>query len=133
MVMLDTLANAMATIKNAEMRGKSEAIIMPASKLIASVLRVLESEGYIGGFEYIDDGRWGKFRVTLLGRINDIGVIKPRMPVKYTELAKMPEHLRKYLASRDIGTLIISTPQGVMTHREALKRKIGGIVIAYVY
>lgn len=133
MVMMDTLANALATIKNAEMRGKREAIIMPASKLIAAVLRVLQEEGYIEGFEYIDDGRWGKFRVRLLGRINEIGVVKPRMPVSYRDLAKMPESLRKYLAGRDVGVLILTTNQGVMTHREALKRKIGGIVIAYVY
>lgn len=133
MVMMDTLANALATIQNAEMRGKSEAIIMPASKLIASVLRVLQQEGYIGEFEYIDDGRWGKFRVQLLGRINKIGVIKPRLPVSYRELARMPEWLRKYLASRDIGVIILSTNQGVMTHREALKRRIGGILLAYVY
>ena len=133
MVMMDTLANALATIKNAEMRGRREAIIMPASKLIANVLRVLQEEGYIEGFEYIDDGRWGKFRVRLLGRINDIGVVKPRVPVSYRELAHMPEALRKYLASRDIGILVISTNQGVMSHKEALKRRIGGIVIAYVY
>ncbi len=133
MVMLDTLANALATIQNAEMRGKSEAIIMPASKLIAAVLRVLQQEGYIGEFEYIDDGRWGKFRVQLLGRINKVGVIKPRIPVSYRELARMPEWLRKYLASRDIGVLILSTNQGVMTHREALKRRIGGVLLAYVY
>jgi small subunit ribosomal protein S8 len=133
MVMLDTLANALATIQNAEMRGKSEAIIMPASKLIAAVLRVLQQEGYIGEFEYIDDGRWGKFRVQLLGRINKVGVIKPRIPVSYRELARMPEWMRKYLASRDIGVLILSTNQGVMTHREALKRRIGGVLLAYVY
>ena len=41
MVMLDTLANAMATIMNCEMRGKREALITPASKLIANVLRVI--------------------------------------------------------------------------------------------
>ncbi len=133
MVMLDTLANALATIQNAEMRGKSEAIIMPASKLIAAVLRVLQQEGYIGEFEYIDDGRWGKFRVQLLGRINKVGVTKPRIPVSYRELARMPEWMRKYLASRDIGVLILSTNQGVMTHREALKRRIGGVLLAYVY
>ncbi len=133
MVMLDTLANALATIQNAEMRGKKEAVIMPASKLIAAVLRVLQQEGYIGEFEYIDDGRWGKFRVQLLGRINKTGVIKPRIPVSYRELTAMPESLRKYLASRDIGVLILSTSQGIMTHREAIQRKIGGILIAYVY
>jgi len=128
MVMLDTLANALATIQNSEMRGKNEAIIMPASKLIASVLRVLQREGYIGEFEYIDDGRWGKFRVKLLGRINKTGVVKPRTPVSYRELLELPDSLRKYLASRDIGVLILST-----THREAIEKKIGGIVIAYVY
>lgn len=133
MVMLDTLANALATIKNCEMRGKREAIIMPASKLIAEVLKVIQKEGYIGEFEYIDDGRWGKFRVQLLGRINNIGVIKPRTSVKYRELVKLPEHLRKYLASRDIGILIISTNQGVMSHKEAIRRRIGGILLAYVY
>ena len=133
MVMLDTLANALATIQNNEMRGKKEAVIMPASKLIAAVLRVLQQEGYIGEFEYIDDGRWGKFRVQLLGRINKVGVIKPRISVSYRELAQMPEWLRKYLASRDIGVLILSTNQGVMTHREALKRRIGGVLLAYVY
>ena len=133
MVMMDTLANALATIQNAEMRGKPEAIIMPASKLIAAVLRVMQKEGYIGEFEYINDGRWGKFRVQLLGRINKTGVVKPRIPVSYRDLMRLPESLRKYLASRDIGILILTTNQGVMSHREALERRIGGIVIAYVY
>ncbi len=133
MTMQDTLANALATIQNAEMRGRSEAVIMPASKLIAAVLRVLQKEGYIGEFEYIDDGRWGKFRVQLLGRINKVGVVKPRISASYRDLTRMPESLKKYLASRDIGVLIVSTSQGVMSHREAIEKKIGGIVIAYVY
>ena len=133
MVMLDTLANAMAAIVNAEMRAKPEVIIMPASKLIANVLRVMQREGYIGEFEYIDDGRWGKIRVRLLGRINKAGVIKPRFSVKYKDLIRMPDWLRKYLPSRDIGILIISTSQGVMSHREAIQRKIGGVLLAYVY
>lgn len=133
MVMLDTLANALATIMNNEMRGKKEAIIMPASKLIINVLKIMQQEGYIGEFEYIDDGRWGKVRVQLLGRINKCGVIKPRFSIKYIDLERMPHWLRKYLPSRDIGVLILSTPQGVMTHKEALKRKIGGVLLAYVY
>ncbi len=133
MVMLDTLANAIASIVNAEKRAKREVVIMPASKLIANVLRVMQKEGYIGDFEYIDDGRWGKIRVTLLGRINKAGVIKPRFPVKYSELIKMPEWLRKYLPSRDIGIIVLSTSQGVMSHKEAISKKVGGVVLAYVY
>ncbi len=133
MVMLDTLANALATIWNAEMRAKQEALIWPASKLIINVLRVMQREGYIGEFEYIDDGRWGKIKVQLLGRINKCGVIKPRLPVKYRDLERMPHWLRKYLPSRDIGILIISTPHGIMSHREAIEKKVGGILLAYVY
>ncbi len=133
MVMLDTLANALATIWNNEVRGRREAIIMPASKLIANVLRVFQKEGYIGEFEYIDDGRWGKIKVQLLGRINKCGVIKPRISVRYVDLLNMPEWLRKYLPSREMGIIVLSTSQGVMSHREALAKKIGGIVLAYVY
>lgn len=133
MVMLDTLANALAAIVNAEARAKPEVVVMPASKLIANVLRVMQREGYIGEFEYIDDGRWGKIRVRLLGRINKAGVIKPRHSVSYRELLRMPEWLRKYLPSRDIGVLVISTSRGVMSHREAIEKKIGGVLLAYVY
>jgi len=133
MVMLDTLANALATIMNAEMRAKPEVVIWPASKLIAAVLRVMQQEGYVGEFEYIDDGRWGKIRVRLLGRINKCGVIKPRFPVKYKDLISMPDWLRKYLPSRDVGILILSTSQGVMSHKEAIRRHIGGVLLAYVY
>ncbi len=133
MVMLDTLANAMTTIVNAEMRAKKEALIMPASKLIINVLKVMQREGYIGEIEYIDDGRQGKIKVQLLGRINKAGVIKPRFSVKYKDLVSMPAWLKKYLPSREIGILIISTPQGVMSHKEAIKRKTGGVLLGYVY
>jgi len=130
MVMMDTLANALATIMNNEMRGKQECIIYPASKLIANVLRVMQQEGYIGEFEFIDDGRGGKIRVQLLGRINKCGVIKPRFSVKKNEFESWEE---KYLPSRDIGILIVSTSKGIMTHRKAKEQGIGGVLLAYVY
>jgi small subunit ribosomal protein S8 len=130
---MDPLANAFSTIMNNEMRGHKEAIITPASKLIAMVLRVMQKYGYIGEFEHIDDGRWGKIKVQLLGRINKCGVIKPRHSIKYKDLREMPHWLRKYLPSRDIGILIISTPEGVISHKEALEMRIGGVLLGYVY
>jgi small subunit ribosomal protein S8 len=133
MVMMDTLANALAAIQNASMRSKSEVLIMPASKLILNVLKVLQREGYIGEFEYIDDGRWGKVKVQLLGRINKIGVIKPRFSVTYRELVEFPEWLKRYLPAYNIGVLIISTSRGVMSHREAVEKHLGGVLLAYVY
>ncbi|MGC9011391.1 30S ribosomal protein S8 [Thermogladius sp.] len=133
MVMMDTLANALAAIQNASMRSKSEVLIMPASKLILNVLKVLQREGYIGEFEYIDDGRWGKIKVQLLGRINKIGVIKPRYSVTYRELSEFPDWLKKYLPAYNIGILIVSTSKGVMSHREAVEKHVGGVLLAYVY
>lgn len=133
MVTMDPLANTLAAIYNAEMRAKKEVVTWPASKLILNVLRVLQREGYIGEFEYIDDGRWGKIRIQLLGRINKIGAIKPRHSVKYTDLVNPPDWIKKYLPSYNIGILIVSTPHGVFSHREAIQEKTGGVLLAYCY
>jgi len=128
--MTDTLSNGLTTIINNEIRNKRECIIAPASKLLGRVLRVMQLNGYIGEFEFIDDGRTGKFRVQLLGRINKCGAIRPRYPVKADEIEKWE---MTYLPSRDIGILVISTSQGVMSHREAKEKKIGGRLLAFVY
>ncbi len=133
MVMLDTLANAMTALTNAEMRAKREALITPVSRLIINVMRLLQREGYVGEIEYIDDGRQGKLKVQLLGRINKAGVIKPRFSVTVDELTTMPPRLRKYLPSKDIGILIVSTPKGVLSHREAVAKRTGGVLLGYVY
>ena len=56
-MLTDPLANALSVIKNAEDTGKPECTISPASKLIGSVLKVMKDDGYIGEFEFIDDGK----------------------------------------------------------------------------
>jgi small subunit ribosomal protein S8 len=129
-VVFDVLANALATIKNNEARGKSECVIYPSSKLVLAVLSVMKKRGYIGDFEYIEDGRGGKIRVQLLGKINNCGAIKPRFPVKRKELSKWRE---RYLPSRDVGFLILSTSYGVLDDREAEEKGLGGVLLAYVY
>ena len=71
------LANLFASLQNAEMRRKKEAVIIPASNLASEVMRVLQKKRYIGEFEFVDDGVSGKLRVQLLGRINKCGAIIP--------------------------------------------------------
>jgi len=127
---MDPLADALSSIINREMIGRKEVLLKPASKIIANTLKIMQQSGYIGEFEYIDDGRAGKFKVQLLGRINKCGVIKPRYPVKYRDFEKWE---KEFLPSRDFGILIVTTPQGIMSHIEAKKRKIGGRLVAYVY
>lgn len=130
LTMMDTLSNGLTTIKNNELRNKLECVITPASKLIGRVLRVMQQNGYIGEFEFVDDGRSGKIKVQLLGRINKCGAVKPRFPVKTIEIE---EWEKRFLPSRDIGILVISTPQGIISHEEAKKRKVGGRLLAFVY
>ena len=74
----DPLNDAMSVMKNASAIGKSECTIQPSSKLIGRVLKVMQDNGYVNQFEYIEDGKAGKFRVMMKGAINDCGVIKPR-------------------------------------------------------
>lgn len=133
MVVIDPLANALNTITNSEKRAKKEAIIAPASRMIIEVLRLLQREGYLGEIEYIDDGRQGKVKVQLLGRINKAAAIKPRYSIKKSELTDLPQWIKKKLPSREIGILIISTPTGIMSSREALEKGTGGIILGYVY
>ena len=128
--MTDTIANGMTTLMNNEMRLKRECVIHPASKLLGRVLRVLQLNGYIGEFEFIDDGRTGKFKVQLLGRINKCGAVRPRFPVK---AEKFKSWEKNFLPSQDIGVLGVSTPKGVTSHKIAKEERIGGRLLAYVY
>jgi small subunit ribosomal protein S8 len=127
---VDVLANGLTTVVNNELRNKRQCIISPASKLLGRVLRVMQLNGYVGEFEFIDDGRSGKFKVQLLGRVNKCGAIKPHFSVKIDEFETWEKH---FLPSRDIGMMIISTSKGVMSHREAREKKMGGKLLAFVY
>jgi len=128
--MMDTLANGLTAVINNEMRNKRECIISPASKLLGRVLRIMQLNGYIGEFEFVDDGRSGKFKVQLLGRINKCGAIRPRFSVKMNEFE---EWEKKFLPSRDVGLLVISTSTGVLSHKEAREKQIGGKLLAFIY
>lgn len=126
----DTLSNGLTTLMNNEFRNKTSCVISPASKLLGHVLRVLQLSGYIGEFEFIEDGRSGKFRVQLLGRINKCGAIKPRYSVK-TDAFENWE--KTYLPAREMGILVVSTPSGVVSHKEAKQKSVGGKLLAFVY
>jgi small subunit ribosomal protein S8 len=126
----DPLANALSTIKNAESRGLGTCTIWPSSKLIGGVLGLLKDKGYVGNFEFIDDGKAGIFQVELRGTINNCGVIKPRYPIKKNDLDKWES---RYLPARDFGLLILTTTEGIISHFEARKKGIGGKLLAYIY
>ena len=127
---MDPLVNALNTIMAHEGRRKNECIITPASGLVGRVLRLIQSKGYIGEIEYIDDGRQGKFRVQLFGRINEIKAVRPRYKTRVSEMEKWEI---RFLPSRNLGLVILSTQKGVMDHVQAKEENVGGVVLAYIY
>lgn len=125
----DPLADALVTIKNAERIGKKECVIR-ASKVIKAVLKIMKDHGYIKAFEFIDDGKGGKFRVELKGKIIDVNVIKPRFSIKVEEFEKWE---KRYLPAREVGLLILTTPKGIIDHKKARELHIGGKLLVFVY
>ena len=130
MTLVDPLADALTNIRNNELQVNSSCTIRPASKLIGHVLSVMKKENYISNFEYVDDEKAGIFQVELDGNINQCGVIKPRHAVKKDEFEKFE---KRYLPAKNFGILIVTTPEGIMTHKEAKSKGIGGRLLAYMY
>jgi len=124
------LANLFTTLFNTEDRRKDSCIVLPTSKLSIEVLNTLKKEGYIGEFEHIDDKRGGKFKIKLLAKISKCGAITPRFKVKKDEYGVWE---RQFLPSYDRGMLLVTTNKGVMSHKEAVDKNIGGFLIGYVY
>lgn len=125
----DLIADALANMKNAERIGKKECVVK-ASKLLGQILKVMEDNGYIGNFERVEDGKGGKFKIELKGKMIDVNVIKPRFAIKVDEFEKWE---KRYLPARNIGLLILSTPKGVMPHTKAKELHTGGRLLSYVY
>jgi len=126
----DTLANALSKMKNAERVGKDKITILPVSKIVIEVLKILKEEKYITDFKEQKDMRGGTVSVTLAKQINNIGVIKPRFSVSLEDFEKFE---KRYLPAKEFGRLIISTPKGIITHLKARDLKTGGVLLAYVY
>ena len=127
--MVNTIADACNMLKNAERARKKEVIISPASKELQKVLRIFQQYAYIGEFERYDDGRLGKFKVALLGKINECsGLMRLNYKVNQFELLE-----RRLLPAPGLGLIIMTTNQGIMALSEAEDKNIGGMTLCYIY
>jgi small subunit ribosomal protein S8 len=128
----DPVADMFARIKNAITR-KKETVRIPGSSFKKRILDILKKEGYILDYkiEPVNDYKYD-FVVHLKyykGKsvINDlIKISKPGRRI-YVSYDNIP------LVFKGIGTTIVSTSKGVMSHKQAYKEKVGGEVIGYVY
>ncbi len=123
----DVVADALNMIRNAVKARKDSVKISRISNLLIEVLKIMKQEGAIK--KYKIDAK-GKSIDIIIGDVHDCKSIKPRFTVKKDQVEK---YRRRYLPARDIGTMIISTNKGLITHEEAFEEKIGGCLIAYFY
>jgi len=127
---LNIVSNLFNTLYNNEARRKKECLVVPSSRFASEILRVLQKYRFIGEFEQIDDNRMGKFRIQLLAKINKCGIITPRYNVKKDEYLNWE---RQFLPAYNLGLLLVSTSKGIMSHNDAQKQGLGGVLIGYVY
>ena len=130
MARLNTVADAMSTLKNASDTGRAECTVQPAARLIGELLRIMQEAGYIKEYTRVEDGRGGQFKVVMSGLINKCGCISPRYSVSLDEMEYWEQ---QYLPSKSIGMLMISTSKGVMGHHDARRNGVGGELLGYVY
>jgi small subunit ribosomal protein S8 len=128
----DPIADMLTRIRNA-LVARHDFTEMPASRLKVSVADVLKREGYIGGYELKEDGHRKTIRIGLAYAPDRQPAIQGLQRVSKPGLrvfAGRGEIPRVY---GGLGVAVMSTPQGVMTGKEARRRGVGGEVMCYVW
>lgn len=132
MQMSDVIADMLTRIRNAN-DAKHATVDIPASNIKKSIADILVKEGYIKGYQVIDDGKQGLIRVTLKYGDNKQKILrgikrvsKPGLRI-YAGYENMPKVMN------GLGIAIVSTSKGLMTDKQARADKIGGEVLAFVW
>ena len=133
MSMSDPIADMLTRIRNGN-TAKHDTVDVPSSNMKKAIADILTNEGYIKGYEVIEDGVKSTMRITLkYGADKNEKVITgiKRISKPGLRVYAGKEELPKVLGG--LGTAIISTSRGLMTDKEARKEGIGGEVIAFIW
>jgi len=136
MTMTDPIADMLTRVRNAN-SAYHDTVTMPHSKIKSHIAEILRQEGYIAGWrtadverdgttfrELVVDLKYGPNRERSIAGLRRVS--KPGLRV-YTKSTSLPRVLG------GLGVAIISTSSGLLTDRQAAKRKVGGEVLAYVW
>jgi len=132
MTMTDPIADMLTRIRNA-LRVRHESVDVPASKLKLKIVEILKLEGYINNFQITSEGANKTIRIFLKydekGRPVIEGLKRISKPGRrvYAGYRDIPKVLNGY------GINIISTSKGIMTDREARRKRVGGEIICSIW
>ena len=132
MTMTDPIADMLTRIRNA-IRTNRKAVKIPSSKVKVGIARVLKDEGYIVGYDVVEDSKQGILRVDLKYGPRGEDVIRKikRESKSGCRVYRKVEDLPRVL--NGLGIAIVSTSQGILSDRECRKKKVGGELLATVY
>ena len=132
MQITDTIADLLTRIRKAN-TAKHATVDVPASRVKKDITQILVDEGYVKGFQLIEDGKQGVIRITLKYGDNKSPVItglrrvsKPGLRI-YSSCADMPK------VRKGLGIAIVSTSKGIVTDKKARELNVGGEVLAYIW
>ena len=132
MVMTDPIADMLTRVRNAS-HARHEQVDIPASRVKEAVARILREEGFIQGFERIDEGPQGLLRVHL-----KYGPERKRVLMGLRRISRpgLRVYARKDQLPRVLGGLgiaVVSTSRGIVTDAEARRLGLGGEVLCYIW
>ncbi len=122
----DIVADGLNQIMNAKRIGKRELTITRISKVLTKLFEMMKEKGHID-FDVDVEARTVSVKIL---KLNECKAVKPRY---YVGVSDIDKYLRRFLPSRNFGTLVISTNKGMLGHAEAVKGNLGGSVVAYFY
>jgi len=132
MTMTDPVADMLTRIRNANTAGHAS-VEIPASKMKKNIAEILVKEGYIKGYELVENDKQGIIKVQM-----KYGADKQKVISGIKKISK--PGLKVYAKSSDVpkvlgglGVAIISTSSGLITDKEARSTGVGGEVICYVW
>ncbi len=134
----DPISDMLTRIRNGVLAEHST-VALPNSKMKSAIAQILKDEGYISGFEIVDDTKHPAQKVLRI-RLKYIGERRERRPV-ITGLERISRPgMRVYTGKMEIpwvlsgmGVAIISTPKGVMTGQRARQLGVGGEILCKVW
>ena len=123
----DIVADALNMLRNAKKANKEVVRIKIISNMLIEILKIMKQKGAIKKYKI---GPKDKALEVTLSDFTECKAIKPRFSCNKSQIEK---YRRRYLPARNLGTMILSTNKGLMTHEEAEEEKTGGSLIAYFY
>ena len=132
MQITDTIADLLTRIRNAN-SAKHATVDVPASNVKKAITQILVDEGYVKGFQIIEDGKQGIIRITLKYGENKSPIItglrrvsKPGLRI-YSSCEDMPK------VRKGLGIAIVSTSKGIVTDKKARELNVGGEVLVFIW